>query len=242
MSTQRPSIADEIAKKLIGEILQGKIAAGEKLPPERELAVRFNTNRNTLREALRNLITMKLITARQGDGLRVRDFRKTGEWTLVPYFIQMEGGTVDERVQLLEDIMRLRRILIVDVVRSLAQQGTEDKISEIRILVKRHRDSKDDPRALVEIDLEILLAMVDASRSLAYKWVFNTVVQMYLEIVFAHPGFWYFSDDYCDNYDAILDACEARDAQRAAEIIGKHFEESDSTILQAIYALRELTE
>lgn len=36
-------------------ILQGRLKAGDKLPPERELKEMFNTSRGTLREALRVL-------------------------------------------------------------------------------------------------------------------------------------------------------------------------------------------
>jgi len=237
-----PGITEEITRQLLREILREEIPPGDKLAPERELAVRFNTNRNTLREALRNIQGLNLITARQGDGQRVRDFRKTGEWTLVPWFIQMEGGTADERVRLLEDILRLRRILIEDVVRSLAGQGSEEEILAMRGLVRRQREAGDDTAAMVETDLELLLAMVDASRSLAFKWIFNTVVRMYREVVFTHPGLWYFTDDYCEKYDAVLDACAAHDATRAVTIIREHLEESDETILQAIHALRDLAE
>ncbi|MFH1533044.1 MAG: GntR family transcriptional regulator [Pseudomonadota bacterium] len=237
-----PSISDDITHTLLREILQGEIEAGDKLPPERELAVRFSTNRNTLREALRNLATMNLIAARQGDGLRVQDFRETGEWTLVPWLIQMEGGTVNERVQILEDILRLRRVLMGDMVRSLARQGTEEEILAMRALVEAQRAHFGDARSMVETDLDLLLAMVAASRSLAFKWIFNTVVRMYREIVFAHPGLLYFSDAYCDTYDAILDACAAHDADRAAEVIRAHLEESDEAILETIHALRVLSE
>lgn len=237
-----PSIADDITRRLLKEILREEISAGDKLPPERELAVRFNTNRNTLREALRNLATLNLITARQGDGLRVQDFRESGEWTLVPWFIQVEGGSIDERIQLLEDILRLRRILIEDVVMSLARQGTKAEIQEMRALVAKQRGNLGDARAMVETDLDLLLAMVDASRSLAFKWIFNTVVKMYRDIVFTHPGFWYFSDDYCDKYDAILDACASHNPSLASEVIRSHLEESDETILQAIHALQDLAE
>ncbi len=237
-----PSISDDITQRLLREILRGEIAAGEKLPPERELAVRFKTNRNTLREALRNLATMNLIAARQGDGLRVQDFRENGEWTLVPSLIEVEGGTVDERVEILEDILKLRRIVIEDVVRRVARQGTEEEIQAMRALVDLQRENFGDARPMVETDLELLLALVAASRSLAFKWIFNTVARMYRQIVFVHPGLLYFSDDYCETYDAILDACAAEDQDKAAEVMKKHLEESDEAIFQAIQALRALAE
>ncbi|MBM4373217.1 MAG: FadR family transcriptional regulator, partial [Deltaproteobacteria bacterium] len=212
---RRHSIADGITEHLLSEILRDGFRAGDRLPPERELAVRFGTNRNTLREALRNLATMNLISARQGDGLHVLDFRETGELHLLPLFLRFEGGTVEERIQLLEDVLRMRRLLIVEVVRGLALQGSGEDVRAIRTLVEEQRGHQGDLHAMVETDLEILLAMVKASRSLAIMWVFNTVVRLYREIVFVHPGLWYFAEDYCDRLDQVLEACSARDPARA---------------------------
>lgn len=55
-------IADEIR----GQIRDGKIITGDKLPPERELAQQFGTSRNAVREALRSLEHAGLIALQKG--------------------------------------------------------------------------------------------------------------------------------------------------------------------------------
>jgi GntR family transcriptional regulator, transcriptional repressor for pyruvate dehydrogenase complex len=57
---------EDIAGQIRGELSHGRLKAGDRLPPERELAVRFGVSRNTLREALRSLEIAGLITLRKG--------------------------------------------------------------------------------------------------------------------------------------------------------------------------------
>jgi GntR family transcriptional regulator, transcriptional repressor for pyruvate dehydrogenase complex len=58
------SVADQIRQAIFG----GLLTSGHKLPPEREMAERFQTSRVALREALRALEKEGMITIRQGFG------------------------------------------------------------------------------------------------------------------------------------------------------------------------------
>ena len=65
-STKRPTHA------LRDAILDGRFAAGTKLPPERDLAVEFQVNRTSIREAIKVLEGQGLVMVRQGDGATVQ--------------------------------------------------------------------------------------------------------------------------------------------------------------------------
>jgi DNA-binding FadR family transcriptional regulator len=57
---------EEIAAQIRALVADGKLKPGDRLPPERELAVRFDVSRNTLREALRSLELSGMIELRKG--------------------------------------------------------------------------------------------------------------------------------------------------------------------------------
>src|SRR4051812_4803350 len=57
-------IADAIRLDIVG----GKLVTGDKLPPESELAERFNANRHTVRRALAALQAEGVIKTEQGRG------------------------------------------------------------------------------------------------------------------------------------------------------------------------------
>src|SRR6266508_3997944 len=52
-------------------IAAGRLAAGSRLPPEHELAAQLGLSRNTVREAVRALVTARVLDVRRGDGTYV---------------------------------------------------------------------------------------------------------------------------------------------------------------------------
>jgi DNA-binding GntR family transcriptional regulator len=68
---QSTGLADEIAFRLRAEILDGKLPPGARLPHE-ELAIRFGVSRTPIREALRQLHALNLVTVEPNRGAMVR--------------------------------------------------------------------------------------------------------------------------------------------------------------------------
>ena len=68
---KQAKLSDVILAQLEKLILEGSLQAGEKLPPERELAQRFEVSRPSLREAIQKLEAKNLVTRRQGGGTYV---------------------------------------------------------------------------------------------------------------------------------------------------------------------------
>lgn len=63
-----------IARALAADIAAGGWPLGERIPPEPELAARFEVSRETLRNALREVESWGLVSRRKGDGTRVERF------------------------------------------------------------------------------------------------------------------------------------------------------------------------
>ncbi|MFQ5401206.1 MAG: GntR family transcriptional regulator [Anaerolineae bacterium] len=63
----------QIAEGLLNRIESGKLAPGDRLPPERELSETLGVNRRTLREALRMLETQGLLVRQRGVGTYVAE-------------------------------------------------------------------------------------------------------------------------------------------------------------------------
>lgn len=64
----------QIARALAGDIAARAWPLGERIPPEPELASRFQVSRETLRNALREVEYWGLVSRRKGDGTRVERF------------------------------------------------------------------------------------------------------------------------------------------------------------------------
>ncbi|NUS93282.1 MAG: FadR family transcriptional regulator [Nocardia sp.] len=73
MRRRARSVSAEVAAHLEKLIVNGELRAGDRLPPERELAASMNISRSSLREAMFELEAKKLVERRQGRGSTVAD-------------------------------------------------------------------------------------------------------------------------------------------------------------------------
>jgi len=73
VKTKQPKLSDVILSQLEQMIIEGSLVAGQKLPPERELAAQFEVSRPSLREAIQMLEAKGLVTRKQGGGTFVAE-------------------------------------------------------------------------------------------------------------------------------------------------------------------------
>lgn len=69
---QSRKLSDVITEQLESMIVDGRLLAGQKLPPERELAEKFAVSRPSLREAIQNMEAKGLLYRKQGGGTFVK--------------------------------------------------------------------------------------------------------------------------------------------------------------------------
>lgn len=69
----------KIADAISNYIKKNNLKPGDKLPPERELAARFQTSRHSLREALRILENQGIISSQMGSGTYVAHIREKSD-------------------------------------------------------------------------------------------------------------------------------------------------------------------
>jgi GntR family transcriptional regulator, transcriptional repressor for pyruvate dehydrogenase complex len=68
-------LTEAAIERLRDLIVSGTLRPGDRLPPEAELAVQLGASRNTAREAVRALVTAKVLDVRRGDGTFVTSLR-----------------------------------------------------------------------------------------------------------------------------------------------------------------------
>jgi GntR family transcriptional repressor for pyruvate dehydrogenase complex len=91
--------------RLRGMIASGALRPGDRLPPEAELAAQVGASRNTVREAVRALVTARVLDVRRGDGTYVTSLRP--ELLLDGVAFAAEMLQADHALELIE----VRRIL-----------------------------------------------------------------------------------------------------------------------------------
>jgi DNA-binding FadR family transcriptional regulator len=126
----RRRLHEDVAEQLRDAILDGRFAAGTKLPPERELAVEFGVNRTSVREALKVLEGLGLVAVRQGDGATVRPLVDASLDLLGPMIFH--GGRMDGA--LVAEMTEVMRPLLLEMGRLAIERARPADLSAIRRL------------------------------------------------------------------------------------------------------------
>src|ERR1700742_5098305 len=155
---QKSSISDDIVKQVLKQISSGNLQPGQRLPSERDLCKSFNTGRSSLREALRCLSIMGVLTARVGEGTSVStDGSKFLETV-------MQWRFITEKYDI-RNLMETRISLEGLAAASSAERATDEEIAELETLIERMEGLVNDARRYGALDLEFHLGIAKASQN-----------------------------------------------------------------------------
>ncbi|GAB3594085.1 GntR family transcriptional regulator [Angustibacter peucedani] len=165
----RQSVSDTVFVQLRDAILGDGYAAGDQLPPERELAQAFAVNRHAVREAVKRLQEAGFVQVVHGGGTRVLDVRRTAGLDLLGHLARAQDGAVD---RLVRDGLEMRRCLGVDAARRAAERADDGQRAAILAAAGRYADLDDE-----HADRDFWALVVDASDNLAFRLALNSLVE-----------------------------------------------------------------
>src|SRR3954463_13183817 len=85
-------VAGRVFSRLVEDVLSGRYEPGEKLPTQRALAAELDVNMASVREAVKRLEQLGLVEVRQGDAMRVTDWRTSGGLDVIAHVLFAAGG------------------------------------------------------------------------------------------------------------------------------------------------------
>src|SRR5262245_56913609 len=125
----RSSVVDAVSDRLRNEILAGRIAAGSRLPSERELSLALGVNRLTLRAAIARLEAMGLVSTRHGSGTEVVSWRERAGLEALTMVMNSLEREEPAWLELLTSLLEVRRVLVSEAVALAAERHTEEDLA-----------------------------------------------------------------------------------------------------------------
>ena len=234
-SPQTSNIAATIFRELRHQILRGELRAGERLPGERELAAKYGTNRNTLREAVRRLEQARLVTVRHGQGVTVADFRKAGTMELLPPFLETMPD-IAEVARILEDILPAR-LMVIEFATGLAVRRADkndlERLKDITDLLIAAFE-RGDPVVIAHGFHRWLDALIDAGHSVAVRWIANPFLEAYRDLLDRFPALWVLEPSFPQHLREFIAALEAGEEPRAIEVTRSYYRRVDRAFMKAL--------
>lgn len=172
MAAKRVSSKDDVTVKLIAVfkrmISEGVLPLGGRLPPERELAASFGVSRSSLRQALKVLEIMGVISQRVGDGTYLNSGADSILGEPMAFLILLDGISFQE-------LMEARLIVEPELAAQAAARATTQDVAEIQREMKAMESVGSDHDKLVEHDLMFHRAIFRAAGNRVCGLMFSVV-------------------------------------------------------------------
>ncbi|MEH7222790.1 GntR family transcriptional regulator [Bacillus sp. JJ1566] len=169
---KRVTLTEQILEQVASWITSNELKPGDKLPNERLLAEEFQVNRGRIRESLRALALIGMITIKPGEGSFV-----SGKESMLPAetILWMYHNEVNN----LEEVYAARKLIESEVYIEAAERMTEDEIKvldEIMVdLKKTPKNDKDEFQRLLD---DFDLYMGSCSGNKIYNKLMQTIVHL----------------------------------------------------------------
>lgn len=217
----RPTMAQDIERRIKGLILERRLAPGDALPTETELMDLFEAGRVSVREALKSLQAVNVVEIRRGYGTFV------GSLSLSPF---AEGLAFRAAVRHrqgepgLAELMKVREALEAGLVGAVAAGVPDEDLDVLRALVAKMEEESGAGRVARSTDRAFHLAL--------YASLDNHLLSEVLDAFWAamdrvredfddgHQDPWV----TCAQHREIVDAVAAADGLRAVRAMRTHFD------------------
>ncbi len=155
-------------KQLISE---GTIAPGSRLPAEREMASNLRVSRGSLRQVLKMLEIMGVVSQRVGDGTYLNAAAHSILTEPMEFLILLDGISFEE-------LMDARLIVEPELAARAAARATPEEVAALRQSLARMEGSHDDHAGLIEADLQFHRAIFQMARNRVCSLLFSIVHEL----------------------------------------------------------------
>ncbi|MCC8189732.1 MAG: FadR family transcriptional regulator [Planctomycetes bacterium] len=211
---KRPRLYEDIVQQFMQRIEAGELAAGDKLPTERELVEQLGVSRNSVREALRAMELLGLIESRGSEGTFVK--HSGIDRTLLE--ITTAGAADEKRVM---EMYQVRLLLETYTARQAARNRTREHLAEMRRAIAALRADIGAGNRGQKGDTRFHRLVAEASGNsviIGILSLFADAINSSIDVANAHVTV----NDIIDEHQQLFDAIEKGDEKGAERIMRAH--------------------
>jgi DNA-binding FadR family transcriptional regulator len=226
----RTSLPDQVFHRLVSDVLAGRYAPGERLPPQRTLAAELGVNMASVREGVKRLEQLGLVEVRHGDAMRVRDWRLHGGPDVLVHLIAREDAL---DVEMVRAVMEARRLLLVESARLAAERRSDAQAALLGALAAQLEAAADD-EAAQHLDFAWYAVLIEAAGNVVFLLVMNSIRAIYLDRLELFRPIVADRAALLPRYRAAGEAVAAGDGDTAAAEVARLAAEQESRLLEAL--------
>ena len=213
-----------ISAQLRRSILEGVYEFSDRLPAERQLAETFNVSRGTIREALRRLEELGMVT------------REIGSGTFVTYREFAEQAAIADVTSPLE-LIDVRFGIEPQMVRLAISNATAIDIERLHKALGRVESTQNDPESFTLADSEFHLSLADCTRNRLMVWLYQLINETRTHSQWASMKDTILTSERIAKYNAqhrqLYNAISSRNIDSAMATIHEHLERARTDLIGA---------
>ena len=217
MTKSRTDSAEQVITYVRDTIARGELRPGDRLPAERDLALKLSVSRPTIRAGLRALAAMGVIVSRHGSGTYIPDGPPILGSEPLRFLAALHGFSREEMYE-------ARRVLEVSAAGLAAERASAEHVAAIAEEIASLFASIDDPQAFLLHDIHFHRAVAAASGNPILGALVEMVSALYYERrrETATLATTRNLRDAADLHRSIYQAIRTHDADRARTIMNQH--------------------
>ncbi len=204
VSPSTVSAVDVVVAQLRSLIADEGLKVGDNLPTERELCVRFDASRNTVREAMRILKAYGMVEVRPKVGATITDNRMARAFELFSF------NTMEVSRKSFADVQALRDLIEVRSADRIFEMMRGQDIDELRAINANLADIRDIQEAS-EVDYSFHRRLISILGNNAIMDVYSVMKPIILRIMQKGKTRRTFMTETYFEHEGVIDAMAARD-------------------------------
>lgn len=198
------SAVDAVVRQIRTLIAESGLKVGDSLPTERELGIRFNASRNTVREAMGVLKAYGLVEVRPKVGATIADHRMSRAFDLFSF------DTLEISRKTFSDVQGFRDLLEVGSADRILDRLRDEDVAELRRINDDLRDIQDIAEAS-EIDFAFHLRLMSILGNAAILDIYKVMKPVILRIMQKGKTRRSYRTETHAEHDSVVEALAARD-------------------------------
>ncbi len=226
-AVRKTKVYEQVASQIERLILEGALQPGDKLPPERELAERFQVSRSAVREALRTLELLGMVEPRPGEGTLVRV--PSLESLLNPL-----ANILAQKRELVGELLDVRKMIEPPLAARAAAHASTEEIAYLEDILRRQGEKVRGGELAIEEDSEFHYTIATAAKNSVVLKVLDVLMDLLRESRERALQVEGRLQKSLAGHRRILRAIKRHDAPAAGAAMLQHVEEIEKIILKKL--------
>jgi len=219
---KRKTLTSQVIDHVVEMIKSGQVKPGQRLPTETELTQSLGVSRTCVREAIKSLESLGLVSVRQRVGATVLEPSASN-------LLNAEQFSMAIQSQQTDDLLEFRKIMEVGLASLAAEKADASDLAALKSALDRYRTEMSTTGVDCNTDLSFHVALVQASKNPIAGMVWQMISQRLTSVLSQTIAVPHVCEETLRDHEKIYLAVKSHEPRKAREAMRSHLENADRT-------------